>query len=288
MSGATHRTLARPVEVDGVGLFTSRPVRVRMLPASPGEGITLRRLDVREAVPIPALIDDLASTPAHPAFASMPARSTSLARGDVRVDTVEHILSALAGMGVTDARIELDAAELPIDDGSGVVFATAIARAETRDLRTPIEPLIPASSVRIEGKGGAFITADPAEVASYTYELDYGPDSPIERQTATWDGSPGTYLREIAPARTFCLLDEATAMKQLGLFQRFSPRDLLVFGPGGPIDNTLRWANEPARHKVLDLIGDLSLVGRPLVARVVAHRSGHSLNHEMARRLREI
>lgn len=280
-----RRTLASVAEIEGVGLFTSRPVRVRVHPAQSGGGLHFVRADLATKPSITATIDHLATTPVHPAFAAMPPRSTALANGGARIDTVEHILSALVGLGVTDARLEVHGPELPIGDGSAAPFTEAIAVAGLTMLDEAIEPLALTMPICVEGEGGASILAEPAEAPSFTYSLDYGAESPIVRQDATWTGAMEEYQREVAPARTFCLVHEAVAMRQLGLFDRFSPRDLLVFGADGPIDNTLRWPNEPARHKLLDLIGDLALVGRPIAARITAHRSGHALNHELARRL---
>jgi UDP-3-O-acyl-N-acetylglucosamine deacetylase len=122
---------------------------------------------------------------------------------------------------------------------------------------------------------------------SYTYELDYGPPTPgvfaLGQQRATWDGSATQYASEVAPARTYCLEQEAMVMRSMGLFAHLTPREMLVLGTSGPIDNALRFDDEPARHKLLDLIGDLALIGAPLQADVVATRSGHALAHEAAR-----
>src|SRR5690606_8732256 len=136
-------------------------------------------------------------------------------------------------------------------------------------------------------RGEASITALPRQTSGWSvrYELDYGPGGPMLPQAAVWDGTAAMYTREIAPARTFCTDREAEAMRRAGLFANLSPREMLVIGPDGPIENTCRFENEPARHKLLDVIGDLSLVGRPIQADIVARRSGHALNHELARLL---
>ena len=155
-----------------------------------------------------------------------------------------------------------------------------------KPLDAPIEPITPSRPLRVESEdAGASITIEPSDTPSYTYTLDYGPDSPIAPATAHWAGDPDRFEHEIAPARTFCLEREAQAMRQLGLFEHLSPQDMLVFGPRGPIDNTLRFPDEPARHKLLDLIGDLALAGRPIRAKITAVRSGHALNHAAARAL---
>lgn len=278
-------TLGALARVDGVGLFTGAVVKVTMIQAYPGHGLTFRRVDPQGRREIPARIAHLSNRPAHAAFASLPPRSTGLAIDDVSVHTVEHVLSALVGMGITDAAVEVDGPEMPIADGSAHVFMSALERAGVLRWKTSVEAITLREAIAVEGPGGAIIKAEPAHTPWYEYHLDYGRDSAIRPQSASWDGTREAYARDIAPARTFCLLSEAMAMRGLGLFERFSPRDLLVIGPEGPIDNALRWENELARHKLLDLIGDLALAGGPIVARITARRSGHALNHEMARRL---
>lgn len=210
------------------------------------------------------------------------------------VQTVEHLLSALAGMGVTDALCVMDGPEIPIGDGSAAPFVEMIRRAGTCPART--DPTNAPSTAFVTGllrvqEGDGVIEAYPSAEPglSLTYELDYGAGAPIPPQTASLHWTPGTgvagYAEQIATARTFCLLEEAVAMRKMGLFTSFEPSDLLVIGPSGPIDNAYRFPNEPARHKLLDLLGDLVLAGRPPQARIVARRAGHALNHQMARAL---
>jgi UDP-3-O-acyl N-acetylglucosamine deacetylase len=281
-----RRTLAAPVEVVGIGLFTGSHATLRIAPAEPGEGLTFRRAGAE--APIPGRIDALAAPPP-----GAPARNTSLAAAPgAAILTVEHLLSALVGLNITEALIEVDGPEIPIGDGSAALFVEAIARAGSRALEGMIEPLTIEREVSVES-GGSRITARPrtAPGCRYTYELDYGP-GPIGAQSAAyetdWSGAGAErYAAEVAPARTFCLQAEAEAMRALGLFTSLTPRDMLVFGADGPIDNALRFANEPARHKLLDLIGDLALVGRPLQMEITAVRAGHALNHAMARALLE-
>lgn len=278
------RTLASATaEIPGLGLFSGKPASVRILPAPAGSGIAFRRVDLRDQPTIPADLRALAP--------SSPARNTNLAVSPTAiVMTVEHILSALAGQGVTDALIELRGPELPIGDGSAAIFAQALRFAGFTDAPAPAtsKPLAPAREITVES-GDARIVARPRSTpgASYTYELDYGPGAPIPAQKASWSGDAKDYTANIAPARTFCLQAEAEQMRAAGLFKDFSPRDLLVIGPGGPIENTYRFENEPARHKLLDLIGDLSIAGggRPIRADITATRAGHALNHQMAKAL---
>ena len=202
------------------------------------------------------------------------------------IATVEHVLSALAGLGISDALILVDGPELPILDGSALPFAMAILDAGIAELDKPIEPIRLPEPITVS-RQGASITARPRDLpgCDFVYELDYGPRSPLVAQRAVWESDSATYCDQIAPARTFCLQSEAESMQKLGLFEHLSPRDMLVIGPDGPLENTLLFDNEPARHKLLDLIGDLALVRRPIQACITATGSGHALNHALARAL---
>lgn len=284
----TRRTVAAPLAGRGVGLFTGRPVSYAIRPAEAGSGVRFRRVDLPGAPEIGATVEHLSTRPVHPVFAGVGSRCTTLASGgdaEAAVAMVEHVLSALAGMGVTDALVEVDGPEMPGFDGSAGPYAILLRTMGLRDLEGPGEAGRLEGPLRVEA-GEAWIVAEPADARCYRYELDYGVNPALAPQEAEWREG-GEYAKEIAPARTFCLQHEAQQMRAAGLFTHLSTAEMLVLGPLGPIDNALRFENEPARHKLLDLIGDLSLVGRPFTARITAHRSGHTLNHEMARRLRE-
>jgi len=212
------------------------------------------------------------------------------------VQTVEHVLSALAGLGITDALLELDGPEVPILDGSAGPFVEAILAAGVVDLG-PVG--MPAVSILepislIDPASGTGIIAGPSARPGLelVYELEYPPGSPIPPQSASMHlpagGPSAEYAAWVAPARTFSTLQEAQMARQMGLFAHLSPKDMLVIGPEGPVENAYRLENEPARHKLLDLLGDLSLCGllaRGLNGKVTARRTGHAQNHEMARRL---
>lgn len=292
-----RRTVSGPAELRGVTLFTGVPSTCTILPrheAEPGLIVRVKHRDGSEAAPhFPATLANLSDAPVHPAFASIPPRCTALAcpdDADAIVWTVEHVLSALVGLGVTDAIVEVSGPEPPIYDGSARAIADALTEAGLLNLDTEIEPLSVREPVTVEDDRGGRITAEPRDENEhgclYSYELDYGPGAPIPAQRASWDsGAPDAHARyaeEIAPARTFSLQTEAALFASAGLFGHLSPKDMLVIGEGGPVDNALRFENEPARHKLLDLIGDLALVGRPLHARITAVRAGHTLNHRMA------
>jgi UDP-3-O-acyl N-acetylglucosamine deacetylase len=264
------------VELRGIGFLTGATIRLRLRPATPGTGIVFVRTDLRPAAHIPAQIDQVTGT----------ARRTTLGHAPAQVALVEHILAALAGLRVDNCYVELNAPEPPGLDGSAQRFVELIChagirlQAARRPIWTPSWPMV------ITGKE-ASLAIHPATDRSLriTYTLDYGLHSPIARQSATHIITPENFRNEVGNCRTFILEDEVAELRRQGLGARTTPADLLVFGPNGPIDNQLRFANEPARHKVLDLVGDLSLFACDLAGHVVAYRSGHPLNVEMVRAL---
>lgn len=269
----------------GLGLFTGRPCSASIRPAPRGSGIMvhpLARSSLFE-VSYQTVTQDTgwAGLPK-----GVPVRNTTVADQGLIVATVEHLMSALAGLGIWDCIIELTGSEIPILDGSARDFVEKLVD----------WPVIPAPAIRLrepvevrDDTSGAFIRATPiapGSVRRYTYRLDYGPASPLRPQECSWDGSRDAYIRDIAPARTFSMLAEARSAQAMGLFRNFSPRTMLVIGDDGhPVDNAWRFDNEPARHKLLDLIGDLALLGSPLDAEVVAHKAGHAMTHELCRRI---
>lgn len=280
------RTLARAATVEGVGLFTARPSRVTIAPAPERSGITFVRADLPGRPAIPARVDRVVSEPARLGLPlPTPVRCTILA-GDsphACVITVEHVMSALAGLGVTEARIEVEGPELPACDGSAQPFVRAMLDAGLVDHEHGPDPIVPTRAISVGTAASGTIVAEPCAIseALYRYALDYGPGAPIAPATASW--RPGDdYARSVAPARTFCLAAEAQAMRSAGLLAHLSPRDMLVIGHDGPVDNEYRFPDEPAHHKLLDLIGDLALAGRPIHARITATRTGHLLNHALA------
>lgn len=284
-------TLAGPAQVRGVALFTGASSALRFLPAPAGAGIAFRRADVPDSPTIPALAAFVAPEPRRTVLSPRPADRADTAR--LGVQTVEHVLSALAAAGITDALVEVSAPETPIGDGSALPFIDAIRRAGVRELPGTVEPIVVRDTVTVEDGAGGRIVASPrdGDGLELVYHLDYGPGAPIAPHTARWlcpsRGSADAYAQDVAPARTFSTLAEAAAMRAAGLFAHLSPRDMLVIGPDGPVENAYRFPDEPARHKLLDLLGDLSLAGRPIRGRVEAWRSGHALNHAMARALYE-
>jgi len=267
-----QRTLCRAVSVSGVGYWSGRANRVDLLPAPAGAGIAFVRCDGELPVRIDASIRRRVEA----------SQRTALGKGGVRVEMVEHVLSALAGLGVDCCVVRVSAEELPGLDGSAAAFVAALDEAGLEELDSPAAPLVLSETIRV-GDADSWIEAGPPrhDGLSVSYELDYGP-GPIGRQALDIDVTPASYRSELAAARTFVTCDEALRLRAAGRARTATPRDLLVFGPDGPIDNPLRWPDECVRHKVLDLVGDLALVGRPLRAHVRARRSGHRLNAHLA------
>jgi len=270
-----QRTLARTAEVQGVGFITGSHSRLRFLPSAPDSGVVFVRTDL----------------PGRPSFAASAEqvtdtnRRTTIGPNGSGVTLVEHALAALAGLRIDNCTIELDAPEPPGLDGSAAGFVTALVAAGAA-LQSARRSTLAVTEPIVINHNGATVGLHPPTNGSTgltaSYILDYGPNSPIVRQSYTTELRPETFAREIAGCRTFLLESEARELRNQGIGQHLTPDQLLVFGPRGPLENSLRFADEPARHKVLDLVGDLSLCGFDLVGHVVAYRSGHALNVALA------
>jgi UDP-3-O-acyl N-acetylglucosamine deacetylase len=273
-----QRTLARPVTVTGFGYYSGRDIQVEFWPAAEDAGITFVRHDLGRAARIPA-------TAAH--RIDMP-RRTTLERGSARVEMIEHVMAALAGLRVDNCEVWVDAAEMPGCDGSAQAFVDAIDAANVVEQRSPVSQIVVRDTVRV-GNCDQWIEAQPSRSAglSITYDLNFASHPAIGRQTFGIDLTPDSFRRELAACRTFITEDVAHAMLAEGRGQRVTPGDLLIFGPHGPVENSLRFADECVRHKVLDVVGDLALTGCEIVGHIVAYRCGHKLNAELATRLLE-
>jgi UDP-3-O-acyl N-acetylglucosamine deacetylase len=272
-----QRTILRPAEVWGVGFLTGATVRLRFRPAPPDTGVVFVRTDLRPPAQVPAHIGLVTGT----------RRRTTLGHPPAQVGLVEHVLAALAGLRIDNCLVELNAPEPPGLDGSSRQFVASLLEAGIQ-LQGSRRAVYGVDRPVVLAAGSATLALHPAESELYlTYFLDYGPCTPLARQIHTQEVTPGSFAQELAACRTFILESEAAELRRQGLGARTTVADLLVFGPHGPIGNQLRWANEPARHKVLDLVGDLSLFGADLCGHVVAYRSGHPLNVELVRTLHQ-
>ncbi|HEV3445318.1 MAG TPA: UDP-3-O-acyl-N-acetylglucosamine deacetylase [Gemmataceae bacterium] len=273
-----QRTIARPAELSGVGFLTGAAVELCFHPAPPSTGVVFVRSDLKPPVQIPARIEQVTGTQ----------RRTTLGTPPAQVALVEHVLAALAGMRIDNCYVELNAPEPPGLDGSALRFVEALRQAGAV-LQPARRAVCQVDAPVIVSQNGATLALHPGakDELKVSYALDYGLHSPIARQLCTQRVTPQNFLNDVASSRTFILESEAEELRRQGLGARTTAADLLVFGRRGPIDNRLRFADEPARHKILDIIGDLSLLGRDLYGHLVAYRSGHPLNIELVRKLKE-
>jgi UDP-3-O-[3-hydroxymyristoyl] N-acetylglucosamine deacetylase len=268
---AYRRTLKRSVGCTGIGLHSGKPVRLEMRPAGPGHGIRFLRTDV--GVEIPAQVENLGKLD----------HATSLVRDGVSIDTVEHILSALHGLGVDDALVEVSGPELPILDGSAAPFVLLIHEAGLRPqavARRYLKVLKPVEVVR----GGKWARLVPADHLRITYSIGF--DHPLLRQQAlSIRVSPASFAEEIAPARTFGFLRDVESLRRAGLALGGSLDNAIVIGESGILNNKLRFEDEFVRHKILDALGDLALLGHPLVGHLEACKAGHALHAALVQEL---
>lgn len=276
-----QRTIQREARFEGRGLFTGEPASVCIKPGPPNTGVWFVRADQPQPVRIAARLENVAKR----------ARRTALRNGTVAIETVEHCLSACAGLGVDNLEIELKGNELPALDGSCRPIVESLKEAGIREQEAGREFYRVQDIERVVEGDCELVALPPLDAACETleidYTLDYGPDNPIGRQRLGLVLTPESFEEAIAPARTFVLEREVEHLRAGGMGLHLTYADLLVFGADGPIQNTLRFPDECVRHKILDLIGDLALLGRFLVGRIQARKSGHSLNHALVRGLLE-
>jgi len=274
MSERARVTLAAPsAELSGVGLHSGAGASVRLLPAPAGTGLVFRRRS--DGQEIPALAANVGDT----------SRCTRLKLGGFEVQTVEHVLSAMSGLGIDDAVIEIGGPEVPAADGSAGPFAALILAAGKREQAALVQPLRLTRPVFVS-ENGSTLAALPSDHFSASVVLDYPKHSYLGTLAAIFDGMAGDYAAQIAPARTFGFLSEIEALRARGLGLGASYDNALVLGET-QYEMPLRFPNEPARHKLLDLIGDLALAGRPVCAEILAVKPGHTLNVRLAQMLSE-
>jgi UDP-3-O-[3-hydroxymyristoyl] N-acetylglucosamine deacetylase len=267
-----EQTIRTPIECSGIGLHSGATVQVRMLPAPAGTGVVFRRTDL-DSFQVEAVSRNVARV----------SYATSLMKKGVLISTTEHVLSACIGCGIDNAIVELDNLELPILDGSARPFVDAIRKAGIRKQRRPRTYLRIRRELELR-EGDKFIAVYPAEIYSVAYTINF-PHPLIGKETFAVDLSDGNYVREIAPARTFGFLHQADAMRQQGLIRGASQENVLVLTRDSLMNPPLRFNDEFVRHKVLDLIGDLALLGKRILGNVVADRAGHAMHTALVSRL---
>jgi UDP-3-O-[3-hydroxymyristoyl] N-acetylglucosamine deacetylase len=265
-------TVQRPVEVSGVGLHSGVSVKIRILPAPVSTGIVFLRTDL-ERFPVAASWHNVARV----------SYATSLMRQGVLISTTEHLLSVLYSMGIDNAYIEIDNLEVPILDGSGLPFVKLIEQAGIRQYRRRRRYLRIRRTVTVEDKGKR-ISIIPDEVFRLTCDTDY--PAPVGRQSVELVVSPQRFSSELAYARTFGWETDLDQMRNMGLIRGASLENAVCFTPSGPVNpDGLRAPDECCRHKALDLIGDLALLGRPLLGHVIAERAGHAMHAALVARI---
>lgn len=278
ISTAAPRTLSEPVCIEGVGLHSGRTVSLCIHPAPAGTGIVFRRIDIKPGIGIDPLV------PARWDCVVM-SRLCTLIRNPqgVEISTIEHIMAALAGSGITNALIDIDGEEVPIMDGSASGFIAAIDTAGTEDQAGPARVLKVIKPVEVS-RPGAWCRLEPAAEMEIDFTIDF-PDEIIGHQHMNLTITSQAFRSELARSRTFCRLSDVEAMQAKGLALGGSIENSVVVDgekvltPGG-----LRWSDEPVRHKILDAVGDLYLAGTPIMGRFTGMKSGHALTSSLLKK----
>ncbi len=265
--------------VAGKGLFEGKETKVTFRPAQADTGVVFVRTDTLEPARIQALACNIAER----------SRRTSIKNSSVSVETIEHCLAAVSALGIDNLIIEVSGQEMPGLDASSNEYLRVLKKAGITEQQARRREFVITEPV-IETRGDASIYALPAqgEGLHITFELDYQGHTGIGRQNFGCQITSDFFERQLATARTFLLEAEAKQFQAHGLGRHLSPRDILVIGSDGPIKNSFRFNDECVRHKIVDLIGDLALVGRPIKGRIAAYKSGHALNLRLVRKLFEL
>jgi UDP-3-O-[3-hydroxymyristoyl] N-acetylglucosamine deacetylase/3-hydroxyacyl-[acyl-carrier-protein] dehydratase len=273
-----QKTIKGEGKISGKGMFGGKDARVVFRPASEDTGVVFVRTDVSEPVRISAIAPNLAER----------SRRTTIKKGDVSVETVEHCLAAISAMEIDNVIVEVDGAELPAPDCSSAEYFKILKNIGVAEQNSSRKEFVINEPITVSA-GDASIYALPNidGSLSVTYDLDYNGHTGIGRQTYSCRLAPDVFEKSLAPARTFLLEAEARQFQARGMGTHLGPRDVLVINSDGPIKNSYKFPDECARHKIVDLIGDLALVGRPVFGRIIAQKSGHSLNQQLVRKLYE-
>jgi UDP-3-O-[3-hydroxymyristoyl] N-acetylglucosamine deacetylase len=269
---AFQSTIQRPVEVQGIGLHTAVPSRVRFVPAPADTGIVFRRVDL-----------DNFEIEAHVRNVARVSYATSLMKQGVLLSTTEHALAALYSCGIDNVYVEIDALELPILDGSSQPYIEMLEKAGTRKLRRQRRYIHVRKALEFS-EGDRRIGIYPADEFRVECFVEYKHPE-VGQQAVAMTVNRETFCRQLAPARTFGFMKDFAGMQKMGLIRGGSVENAIVLDDETIMNGPLRFPDEFGRHKALDLIGDLALVGHPLKARVVAHKAGHALHTQLVTRL---
>ena len=272
-----QKTIQKEIEVKGKGIHSGKPVKVKFIPAGPNSGIIFRRVDLPDSPAIKADCDCILDGKVSP-------RHTSIGYRQVEVHTIEHLMSALAGLGIDNVIIEIDNSEVPALDGSATNFVTVLKEAGIEEQDSRRKTFVLKEAVWAE-EGDAFVYAFPSPKFKISYTLHHYNSAFLKTQYLDVDFNQEVFEKEISPCRTFVLEDETKSLLEQGFGKGANYDNTLVISDKGVIKNKLRYEDEFLRHKILDLVGDLYLLGRPVRAHVVAVRSGHYLNHQLVKKL---
>ena len=271
-----QKTIRDPVKLAGKGLFGGQDATVTFHPAPEETGTVFVRTDIANASRIAAIAPNIAER----------SRRTSIKKGEVSIETVEHCLAAIHALEIDNVVVEVEGPELPAPDCSSAQYVTVLKQAGIVEQSNPRREFVIKKPICVNA-GDATIYALPYTDGdlSITYDLDYSSHPGIGRQIYSYQLTPDSFETGMAPARSFLLEVEAKQFQARGIGTHIGPHEILVIDSDGPIKNTYRWPNECVRHKIVDLIGDLALVGRPVIGRIVAYKSGHALNQQLVRKL---
>ena len=261
-----QQTIRTHVSMEGIGLHSGMPVRMTLSPAAPHTGILFRASD---GTFVPASLDHLVDSRS----------ATTLGAFGVKVRTIEHLMAAVSALGVDNLLVDVDAEEIPAADGSARPFVELLYRAGRVSLPAPRQPALVLEPIRV-GDEHRWLEVLPSESFRVSYTLDNRHPA-IGLQVASVTVTERSFVEEIAAARTYGFLKDVPMMRQNGLARGGSLDNAVVVGKRIVLNDSLRFADEFVRHKILDLVGDLGLLGRSVVGHVVGHNAGHALNHQL-------
>ena len=275
-----QRTLTNPIKASGVGLHSGRKITIKLLPAPEDTGIIFRRIDLNPQVEIKAIVGNVGAT----------TLATTLVEGDTQIATIEHLMSAFAGLGIDNVIVEVDDMEVPIMDGSASPFVFLIQSAGIKQQSKPKKFIKIKKEIKVEADDGAYAKLAPYNGFKVTYSLVYDDDKQKKyNSTSTVDFNSTTFLKEISRARTYGFMSDIDYMKKNKLALGGSEKNAVVIGEDKILNEEgLRSSKELVKHKILDVIGDLYLLQYNIVAEFEGYKSGHSLNNMLLNRLLEL
>lgn len=273
-----QKTIQSECRISGKGLFGSKDAKVVFRPGVVDSGVVFVRTDVPERVRIKAIAPNIAER----------SRRTTIKKGAVSIETVEHCLAAISALEIDNIIVEVEGPELPSPDCSSSEYFRVLKGAGLVEQQAARKEFVISEPITVSaGEACIYALAYADDRLNITFDLDYGGHTGIGRQIASYRLTPEGFERNLARARTFLLEPEARQFQARGMGTHLSPRDILVIDSDGPIKNSFRFPDECVRHKIVDLIGDIALVGRAVRGRIVSYKSGHSLNQQLVRKLYE-